>query len=223
MRTEWKQHARQALKGKWWLMAGLALLFLIINGIPQWFAPEMDPNSPEAFTSTDVTLTFVSNVLQILIAPLAIGWSWLALNVSREKGASLSAMFKPFQTKYVKHVITSFVMGLFLFLWTLLLIVPGIIKGFSYSLTPYILRDQPELSALESITESRRLMDGHKMEAFMLFLSFFGWFLVGILTLGIGFFFIGPYYSTTYATFYDSIRDNRIGADEPVHETDQGF
>ncbi|WP_214699331.1 MULTISPECIES: DUF975 family protein [unclassified Exiguobacterium] len=224
MRSEWKQHARQALKGKWWLMAGLALLFLIINGIPQWFAPEMDVNSPEPFTSADLTLSFVSNVLQILIAPLAIGWSWLALNVSRGNGASLSTMFKPFQMRYVKHVITSFVMGVFLVLWTLLLVVPGIIKGFSYSLTPYILRDQPELSALESITESRRLMDGHKMEAFMLFLSFFGWFLVGLLTLGIGFFFIGPYFSTTYATFYDSIRDNHItGADEPVHGTEQGF
>lgn len=223
MRFEWKQHARQALKGKWWLMAGLALLFMIINGVPQWFAPEMDPNSPEAFTSTDATLSFVSTVLQILIAPLAIGWSWLALNVSRGNGASLSTLFKPFQKRYVKHVITSFVMGVFLVLWTLLLIVPGIIKGFSYSLTPYILRDQPELSALESITESRRLMDGHKMEAFMLFLSFFGWFLVGILTLGIGFFFIGPYFSTTYATFYDSIRDNQVGSDEPVHGTEQGF
>ncbi|WP_214820538.1 MULTISPECIES: DUF975 family protein [unclassified Exiguobacterium] len=223
MRSEWKQHARQALKGKWWLMAGLALLFIIVNGIPQWFAPEMDPNSPEAFTSTDATLSFVSTILQILIAPLAIGWSWLALNVSRGNGASLSTMFKPFQTRYVKHVITSFVMSLFIVLWTLLLIVPGIIKGFSYSLTPYILRDQPELSALESITESRRLMDGHKMEAFMLFLSFFGWFLVGILTLGIGFFFIGPYFSTTYATFYDSIRDNQVSSDEPVHGTEQGF
>ncbi|WP_214874599.1 DUF975 family protein [Exiguobacterium sp. CH10] len=223
MRSEWKQHARQALKGKWWLMAGLALLFMIINGIPQGFAPSVDPNSTEPLTSTDVTLSFVSNVLQILIAPLAIGWSWLALNVSRGNGASLSTLFKPFQTRYVKHVITSFVMGVFLVLWTLLLIVPGIIKGFSYSLTPYILRDQPELSALESITESRRLMDGHKMEAFMLFLSFFGWFLVGILTLGIGFFFIGPYFSTTYATFYDSIRDNQVGSDEPVHGTEQGF
>ena len=223
MRSEWKQHARQALKGKWWLMAGLALLFMIINGVPQWFAPEMDPNSPEAFTSTDATLSFVSTILQILIAPLAIGWSWLALNVSRGNGAALSTLFKPFQKRYVKHVITSFVMGVFLVLWTLLLIVPGIIKGFSYSLTPYILRDQPELSALESITESRRLMDGHKMEAFMLFLSFFGWFLVGILTLGIGFFFIGPYFSTTYATFYDSIRDNQVGSDEPVHGTEQGF
>ena len=50
MRSEWKQHARHALKGKWWLMAGLALLFFIINGIPQWFAPEMDPNSPEVTT-----------------------------------------------------------------------------------------------------------------------------------------------------------------------------
>ncbi|MHC9160383.1 DUF975 family protein [Exiguobacterium profundum] len=223
MRSEWKQHARHALKGKWWLMAGLALLFVIINGIPQSLAPEIDPNSTAPLTSTDATLSLVSTVLQILIAPLTIGWSWLALGVSREKGASLSTMFKPFQTRYFKHVITFFVMSLFIVLWTLLLIVPGIIKAFSYSLTPYILRDQPELSALESITESRRLMDGHKMEAFMLVLSFFGWFLVGILTLGIGFFFIGPYFSTTYATFYDSIRDKQVDSNEPVHGTEQGF
>ena len=59
MRSEWKQHARHALKGKWWLMAGLALLFVIINRIPQSFAPEIDPNSTAPLTSTDATLSLV--------------------------------------------------------------------------------------------------------------------------------------------------------------------
>lgn len=225
MRTEWKQHARQVLKGKWWLMAGLALLFLIINGIPQQFAPDMSLNSPEPLTSNDVTLSFISNVLTLLIAPLTIGWSWLALTVSRGERPSVLTLFKPFQTSYIKHVLASFLTGLFIFLWILLLIVPGIIKAFSYSVTFYILRDQPELSALEAITESRRLMDGHKMEAFKLVLSFFGWFLLGIITFGIGFFFIAPYFSTTYATFYDSIRgDGRsMGTGDPLDGAEQGF
>ncbi|WP_159563747.1 MULTISPECIES: DUF975 family protein [unclassified Exiguobacterium] len=224
MRMEWKRQARHALKGNWWRMAGVALLFFIVSGIPQWFMPGVDADSPELFTSRALTWVFVSHVVQIMIAPLAIGWSWLTLDVSREKGASLWTMFRPFRTRYLKHVVTSLVMSVFLVLWSLLLIVPGVIKGFSYSLTPYILRDRPELSVLESITESRRLMDGHKMEALMLVLSFLGWFLVGTLTLGIGFFFIGPYISTTYATFYDAIRDNgEAGTDEPTHGTEQGF
>ncbi|WP_214825061.1 DUF975 family protein [Exiguobacterium algae] len=206
MRSEWKQHARSMMKGKWWLMAGLALLFVILNGIPQWFAPTYEINDPQPYTSTDVTMSFISNVLTILIAPLSIGWTWLALSVSRGEKPAVSKLFEPFRNGYVKHVIVSFLVTLFIVLWSLLLLVPGIIKAFSYSLTFYILRDQPELKALEAITESRRLMDGHKMEAFKLSLSFFGWFLVGLMTLGIGFFFIGPYFSVTYATFYDSVR-----------------
>lgn len=217
MRAEWKQHARQSLKGKWWLMAGLLILFFILNGLPQTFAPPVDVEEP--ITAMETTLSFVSLILSILILPLTVGWAWLALSVARGERVTVSTLFAPFKTRYFRHIAAPFLTGLFAGLWSLLLIVPGIIKSFSYSLTNYILRDQPELSALEAITESRRMMDGHKMEAFKLVLSFVGWFFVGLLTLGIGFLFIYPYFSTTYAAFYDSIKQ----ADRTYAQSDSPF
>lgn len=222
MTAQLKQHAQQMLTGKRWLLAGLLILFVVLNGIPQSFAPPVDPEAVP--TAADTGLTFLSLLLTLLIAPLAIGWSWLVLSVSRGDKPAVSTLFEPFKTGYVKHVLAPFFMGLFIFLWLLLLVIPGIIKSFSYSLTYYILRDQPELSALEAITESRRMMDGHKMDAFKLVLSFIGWFLLGVITLGIGFLYVYPYFTTTYATFYDSLRKaeqpqtNHVGTD-----FEQGF
>ena len=224
MTAQLKQHAQKMLTGKRWLMAGLLILFVVLNGIPQSFAPPV-PVDPEAIpTAADTGLTFLSLLLTLLIAPLTIGWAWLVLSVSRGERPGVSKLFEPFKTGYVKHVLAPFFMGLFIFLWTLLLVIPGIIKGFSYSLTYYILRDQPELSALDAITESRRMMDGHKMDAFKLVLSFIGWFFVGVFTLGIGFLYVYPYFTTTYATFYDSIRQaERPQTNHAGTDFEQGF
>ncbi|MCT4784088.1 MULTISPECIES: DUF975 family protein [Exiguobacterium] len=216
MTAQWKKHAREMMAGKWWLLAGILIVFTALNTIPQVISPPIDPDTVP--TTNQSILSFVSVVLSLLIAPLSIGWSWIAQDVSRGGKPVISTMFAPFRNNYVKHVLAPFLMGLFIFLWSLLLVIPGIIKAFSYSLTYYVLRDNPELTALEAITESRRLMDGHKMEAFKLVLSFIGWFFVGLFTLFIGFLFIYPYFSTTYATFYDSIQKEH--RPEPQYMTD---
>jgi len=82
-------------------------------------------------------------------------------------------------------------------------------------LTYYILRDEPSIGVLEAITRSRQMMDGHKMEAFLLILSFIGWFFLGLITIGIGFLWIIPYVSVTLAKFYDRIR----GEEAPVEQS----
>ena len=97
--------------------------------------------------------------------------------------------------------------------WTILFIIPGIIKGYSCAMTPYILKDkfaagQTDIGATEAITESRHLMDGHKMDLFVLDLSFIGWGLLGIITCGIGFIWITPYYRQTKTNFYHSLVAN---------------
>ena len=97
-------------------------------------------------------------------------------------------------------------MNVFIFLWSLLLIIPGIIKSYSYAMTPYILVDKPELSANEAIEESMRLMSGHKFDLFYLQLSFIGWFILALLTAGIGFLWLTPYYNSTVASFYLSLK-----------------
>lgn len=115
--------------------------------------------------------------------------------------------------RFKNSLCTLFMVNIFTALWTILFIIPGIIKGYSYAMTPYILKDkfaagQTDIGATEAITESRHLMDGHKMDLFVLDLSFIGWGLLGIITFGIGFIWIVPYYRQTKANFYHSLVAN---------------
>jgi len=206
MIKELKLSAREALSGRWVFMALMFLLFLIIQGIPSMFASDAN----EDIQAIDL----IGFLLNILLLPLAIGWTWLAMSVARKEQAKIVDLFEPYKI-FLKAVGLSIVQSIFLGLWFLLLIIPGIIKSFSYLLTFYILRDEPSIGILDAITRSRQMMDGHKMEAFMLVLSFIGWFLLGLITIGIAFLWVGPYFSVTLAKFYDRIR----GEEAPVEES----
>ena len=105
---------------------------------------------------------------------------------------------------------TTFLVGLFTFLWSLLLIVPGIIKDCSYSQAMYILAENPGISPTEAINRSKAMMDGHKMEYFLLGLSFIGWSILGIFTLGILYIWLIPYMQTTLANYYKSLKGEFI-------------
>ena len=103
-------------------------------------------------------------------------------------------------------VLGQLLMGIFIFLWRLLLIEPGIVKAYAYAMTPYILVERPELSVNEAIGLSRRMMKGRKFDLFYLHLSFIGWALLCILTLGIGFLWLYPYMMTAQAAFYCDVK-----------------
>ena len=108
---------------------------------------------------------------------------------------------------YWRNVGAMLLRGLFLFLWTLLFIVPGIIKAYSYRMVPYILADDPTISGRDAITLSRRMMDGQKWNAFVLDLSFIGWFLLSAVTLGlVGIFYTNPYVYATHAELYQTLK-----------------
>ena len=96
----------------------------------------------------------------------------------------------------------------FTFLWSLLFVIPGIVKGYSYALTPYILIDDPQISIRDAVRKSQRMMSGQKFNLFYLQLSFIGWWILSILTGGIGFLWLIPYYTTSMAVFYRNLRDN---------------
>ena len=95
----------------------------------------------------------------------------------------------------------------YIFLWTLLLIIPGIIKAFSYAMTSYILKDNPEIKNNEAIEKSMQMMQGHKMDLFLLYLSFIGWAILSVLTLGIGFIFLTPYVNAAVSHFYEDLKE----------------
>ena len=108
-----------------------------------------------------------------------------------------------------KALLLNLYTALLTFLWSLLLVIPGIIATYRYSLAFYVLCDNPEMSVTECVNESKRLMDGHKGRLFCLHLSFIGWRLLSALTLGIGDLWLNPYVSAATSAFYLE----RIGAD----------
>lgn len=139
--------------------------------------------------------------------PLSVGFmNAFRMLVDSKDNRITRNMFVIGFTNWLHIVWVTFLMNVFIFLWTLLLVIPGIIKAFSYAMTPFIITEHPEMSANDAIDESRRIMAGHKFDLFYLFLSFIGWFLLGILSLGIGFFWIIPYVQAAEVAFYNDIK-----------------
>lgn len=108
--------------------------------------------------------------------------------------------------KYWHKVWGMLLMCIFTFLWSLLLVIPGIIKMFSYAMTKYILEEYPELTASEAIDRSRAMMRGHKFDLFWLYLSFIGWGILCLFTAGIGYLWLVPYMETAEAAFYEDVK-----------------
>ena len=115
-------------------------------------------------------------------------------------------MFSITFKNYLHKVWGYLLMYIFIILWSFLFIIPGIVKAFSYAMTPYILEENPELSANDAIDRSRAMMKGHKFDLFYLYLSFIGWGILCLLTLGIGFLWLTPNMSTATAAFYEDVK-----------------
>ena len=150
-----------------------------------------------------------SSVLKIFVLnPLEAGSrNFLLRNATGE--SDLGDIGFGFTPDYWRNVKTLFLRDLFRFLWGLLLIVPGIIKRYSYRMAPYILADRPELSGTEVLTLSRQMMNGHKWKTFVLDLSFLGWNILSALTFGLlGVFYVNPYRQCTNAELYRELKNN---------------
>ena len=156
-----------------------------------------------AIASAGLLITIISILIKIfLINPLQVGCFRFFRNNVASTGATLNDLKEGFGD-YGRVFLTLFLRDLFATLWAFLFIIPGIVKSYSYRLVPYILKDHPELSPTEAITRSRQMMDGHKWQAFVLDLSFIGWYLLGLLTLGmVNIFWANPYHDNAAAAFY---------------------
>ena len=137
----------------------------------------------------------------IIGGTIQLGYSVYLLKQYHHQETSIGDLFSQF-FRFGTGFAQQFLVGLYTFLWTLLFIIPGIIKGLSYSMTPFILADNPTLTANQAITRSRELMDGHKWELFVLSLTFIGWEILGALCFGIGLLWVTPYKNAAYAAFY---------------------
>ncbi|MDA1536828.1 DUF975 family protein [Bacillus cereus] len=207
MISDLKGEALDSLEGKWGLAVGATLL---ISVLIMAFNFIIDFSFTQAFSWEDTkNSTIVDIITTFMVGPLTLGGYYLALHIIREKDARIGHIFRWFTegSKFIKSFLLYIVVNIYLFLWFLLFIIPGIIKSFSYAMTYFIINDHPEYSINQAITESRRMMDGHKMEYFILCLSFIGWFILSCITLGIGFLWLIPYFYTTSAAFYEEIAE----------------
>ena len=196
---DYKNAALAALKGNWTQGVLASLVFIGISLV----ANMLTSANPES----DLALLVYAAVLICVSMPLSVGL--LSAYKDLYKGTDVKVVENSFKTGFGNwghHVGGMLLVGVYTLAWTLLLIVPGIIKSFAYSLTPFILIDKPELSANEEIELSMKMMDGHKLDLFILYLSFIGWYLLSILTLCIGMLWVMPYMYTTMAAFYEDVK-----------------
>ena len=149
----------------------------------------------------------VAAALRILVFnPIEVGCRGF-FNSNTKAPAALDEMKVGFHP-YGRTVGTMFLRDLFVCLWSMLFVIPGIIKAYSYRMVPYILAENPEIKGKEAIDLSRRMMDGQKWNAFVLDLSFIGWDLLSCLTLGLlGLFYVNPYKYCTGAELYQALKN----------------
>lgn len=156
------------------------------------------------------TFTFIANWLDLVIllfSPvLILGVHHVYLKATTDEKPHFSAMFSK-MSQFGTALTTYLLIGIFVSLWSLLLIIPGIIAAYSYSMVYFILAEHPEMSALEAIKESKRIMRGHKFDLFVLQLSFFWWSLLIVATFGFAAVYVIPYAQMAKANFYNEIKN----------------
>ena len=198
-RAELKAAAKEQIKGN---IGMLFLCGLIIFGIALACA----------------FIPMVGGVASFLVTPpLSLGVCMIYLGLTEGKKAEVGTLFQGFQS-FGKSIWLTILVAVFTFLWTLLLYIPGIIKGLSYSMAFYVLADNPEMTAREALRESKEIMHGHKWELFVLELSFFLWMILGLFTLGFAYIYVIPYMSATVANFYQKIKRQPQVVEAPVEE-----
>ena len=195
-RTELKNRAKQALAGNWGTAIIVMIIFMLLSSL---------------LSSTGIG--------SLAVGLLNVGYFACFLSIMRTKSASIegcvSAITENIGTKFVATLLVM----LYTFLWSLLFVIPGIIKSYSYAMTPYILIDRPELSATDAVKESEKMMNGHKMDLFILDLSFIGWILLSMLTCGILLLYVEPYMQAARAAFYLELKgpEPEVADDQPIY------
>lgn len=207
-RTTLKLEARKKLQGNWGWAVGITAIILIISLILAGPIMKITIIGDGNVLHFDNTAGFIGTLIADFIAlSLAI----TSLNFMRGKRDTFfNETFSAFtQGRFVPEFLTYLLVTLYTFLWTLLLIVPGIIKGYSYALTPYIVNDLvasgQDVHPNEVIQDSNKMMKGYKWQLFVLDLSFIGWSILTCMTFGIGSLWLIPYIQTTKANFYREI------------------
>lgn len=230
-----KSNARDFIRGRLWMFWSVLLVVGIIeslaNSLPQWiFGDRLSnlsdiiagnpDNIPKEISSSVFGWYYVLNVLiSIVLIPLNIGVAQNVLAWSRGEDVNKwKVLFGGFNSAkiFFKQVGVVMLNTILCALWAILLIVPGIIKGLAYSMYPYVLRDEPDLSVWQTLKKSEAIMKGYKGKLFLMYLSFVGWFILGAFTFGILYIWLTPYVMTSTVKFYDDVRRAYYNGNDPA-------
>lgn len=207
--------ARDSLKGNYWPAVGVAFVAaifgaLMVNGGS--YSLNIEKRATELFGDLPkIVKTYLmiaaggagalSLVNLILGGVIQLGYAQYLLKQQDREICSIQDLFSQFD-RFGQGFLQLFLRNLYTFLWGLLFLIPGLIKSFAYAMTPFLMAEDPTLTANEAIKLSQEKMRGHKGELFCLGLSFFGWAVLAVLTGGIGEIFLNPYINAAYAAFY---------------------
>lgn len=199
-----RENARAQLDGnifkrKWLMMVAVCAVLPVV----------------ETFTASFYFLGAIAVI--VLTGPISYGVARTTVRLVEGEKWDFSTTFCAFSENFGSSVLLGFLQGLFTFFWTLLLIVPGLIKSYSYAMAFYIQQESVKgKEPVDCITESRQMMDGHKWQLFCLDMSFIGWYILGALCLGIGVLFVTPYHQTARANFYEALKAEYVSATEQL-------
>ena len=192
-----KERAKEQIRGKIWDLFLITLIVSLITG---------------AVNGVLGLLPGIGTVGALVItAPIYISVYKIYLDLVNENKTPVIADVFYGYSDFGSSVLVVIITALFTFLWSLLFVLPGIVKAISYSQAYYIIAENKGMPAIDAINRSKAMMHGHKMDYFVLQLSFIGWGIVGALTFGIAFIWIAPYMSATYANFYNSVKASYNG------------
>lgn len=219
--SDYRARARQALSGKWPTAVLVGLVASILGGVSENInlnlnleqdIEQMQSVSPEitalllgAIGVIGVVAFAYSVVMAVLGSVVRLGYVRYNLRLIDGHMAQIGDLFTCFG-RFLDAILLRLLIFVFTLLWSLLFVIPGIVAGYSYAMAPYIMAEDPECTPMEAIRRSKSLMDGHKMELFILELSFIGWHILSIMTLGLGSLFLVPYTSAATAAFYRDLQ-----------------
>jgi len=219
--SDHRLRARQALSGKWPMAVLVGLVAAILGGsgasVNVNFNMEervetIQQVSPEiaalllGLIGVIGVFAFVYAVIMLVLGSVVhLGYIRYNLNLIDGRDAQFGDLFTYFG-RFLDAVVLRLLMGLFIFLWSLLFVIPGIIAGYSYAMAPYILAEDPSCTPMDALRRSKEMMDGHKMDLFILEISFIGWSILSAMTFGIGQLFLTPYTCAATASFYRGLQ-----------------
>ena len=195
-RAELKFLAKEQIKGNIGILFVISLIIALINGV--------------------AGATGLGSLLSIFLLAPAFTMAVTKIYLRLVKGTKpeLADLFAEFSNFWPMFKVT-FLTGLYTFLWSLLFIIPGYIKALSYSQARFVIAENPDITATEAIERSKEMMEGHKMELFVLQLSFFGWYILVALTLGLAGIYADPYINATLVNFYNKIKPVEAAVQTP--------